>query len=573
MEYIARQRAALALVLTPLFLPFLLIATLGVEMLLWDEFLYADFVRAVREGGDWLPWLWTQHNEHRVVAMKLVMIPNALFLHWSRVAEMYASAVLCALVVLGLWRLYRRAGGSDLLLFAPLAWLACSLSQYENLLYGMMTCHWFTVLGIVWALVCLDRPGIGGFAAAVFFGVLASFSILNGFLIWPVGLFLLLARGRWRSAAAWLAAGGAAVALFLIGFHMPGGRPPLGLSPTAIAKTGLYALVSLGAPLAAGSVAWGFVVGGLLAVLAVAAAFGWWRNGWGRLREEALPAALFLFGLLSCAMVAVGRAAMSIPALQPRYIAYSSLAVAGGYLLLCQRLWRRGEAPGASPWFVAVLALLGIGLAAANLHGLDQARDWRLARLRERFLLQTFDHQADADLRGLYDVPVLRQKAPYLRDERLGPFARPQDLLLLVRWQEGTALGEILPGRPVEQTLVCPVAELHDVAVPFATYGRANTSQVVLTVESGGRRLAARTLSSAGLADSAWVQVPLDEPLRGCRGRTIRIRAESPDAVTGNAVTLWTYPPYYQGALRQGSDPVPGRSLGLSLNGFHLGVL
>src|SRR5262245_20552122 len=187
---IYEKRVALALVITPLLLPFLLIATLGVEMLLWDEFYYTDFVRAVREGTPWFHWIWLQHNEHRVVPMKLVMIPNALFFHWSRTAEMYVSAVLCCLVVLGLWRLYRRSGGSDLLLFAPVAWLTCSVSQYENLLYGMMTCHWFTVLGIVWALVCLDDPGtkpstepgaepgrgpgFGRFAAAVFFGCLAS---------------------------------------------------------------------------------------------------------------------------------------------------------------------------------------------------------------------------------------------------------------------------------------------------------------------------------------------------------------------------------------------------------------
>jgi hypothetical protein len=571
---IHEKRLALAFILIPLFLPFLLIAVLGVEMLLWDEFYYTSFVRAVREGGDWLPWLWLQHNEHRVVAMKIVMIPNALLLHWSRTAEMYVSAFLCTLVVLGLWRLYRRSGGSDLLLFAPVAWLVCSLSQYENLLYGMMTCHWFTALGIVWALVCLDRPGAGSFAAAVFFGCLASFSILNGFLVWPVGLFLLLARGRRLTvSAAWLAIGLAAVALYLKDFQMPGGRPPLDLSPIAIAKTGLYAVVSLGAPLAGGSVAWGFAVGTLLIVLAAATVWSWWRSGRERLRDEALPAALLLFGLLSCAMVSVGRAAMSVPALESRYITYTTLSVIGGYLLICKAMWRRGETIATSPRFTAVLGLLAAGIVASNLHGFDHARDWRVARLRERFILQTFERQRDQDLTGLYFVPELRKFAPYLRDERLGPFAVPKDLLLLLRWQEGMPLGEILPGRAVEQTLVCPVEDLHDMALSFATAGRANTSQVLLTVETGGRRLVSRTIPAASLPDSTWFQIPLDEPFRGCEGREIRIRVESADAVPGNGVTLWSYPPYYQGALRQGGIPVQDRSLGLTLNAFHSGIL
>jgi hypothetical protein len=183
-------------------------------------------------------------------------------------------------------------------------------------------------------------------------------------------------------------------------------------------------VISLGAPLAGGSLAWGFAVGGLLIACAAATAFGWWRNGRERLREEALPAALFLCGLLSCAMIAVGRAALWAP-LQSRYITYSSLAVIGAYLLVCQALWRRGETPAASPRFAAVLGLLAAGLVAANLDGFDQARDWRLARLRERALLRTFERRSDAELASLYFVPELRKLAPYLRDERLGPFADP----------------------------------------------------------------------------------------------------------------------------------------------------
>ena len=168
-----RSRMGLALAVAPLLLPFLLVARFGVNTLRLDEFFYVDFLRALREGGDWLPFLWKQHNEHRVIATKLVMIPNALFLSWNRVAEMYVSAFLSVLIVLGLWRLYRRCGGGGLLLFAPLAWLACSLAQYEILLYGLLTCHYFTILGFVWALVFLDRPGAGSFAAAVFFAFLS----------------------------------------------------------------------------------------------------------------------------------------------------------------------------------------------------------------------------------------------------------------------------------------------------------------------------------------------------------------------------------------------------------------
>ena len=575
MRQTLRNRIGWALVIAPLALPFLLVAGLGVNTVRLDEFYFVDFIRAVREGGDWLPELVKQHNEHRVIPTKLVMIPNALYLHWNRVAEMYVGAFLCLFIVLSLWWLYRRSGGSDPLLFAPVAWLVCSLAAYENLLYGLLNCHYFTVLGVVGALVCLDRPGFGGFAAAVFFGLLASFSLFNGFLVWPLGLFLLLARGRRPAVSvAWAAAGIAAVALYLPGFQFDiPARVPLDLSPGGFVKSGRYALAALGSPLAAGSIQWAFLIGALLVSTAAVTAFGWWRNGRPRMREEALPAALLVFGLLSCAMVSIGRVAMISP-LQSRYVTHSSFALIGAYLLACTAQRRRGDTSGASPRLAAVLSLVVVGLAAANLKGYEMARAWRWERLQEKFLLQTFDRQTDESVARLFfDLADLKRVVPYLRDERLGPFAEPQDLLLMVRWQEGIPLGEILPGQAVEQTLICPVDELHDAAVVFATYARPNTSHVLLTVETEGRRLGTQNVLTSGLKDNGWVEIPLDEPLRGCQGREIRIRVESPDAIPGNAVTAWTYPTYYQGDLRQGGSPVSDRSLGVALNGFHWSVL
>lgn len=570
-----QRRIGLALVAIPMVLPFLVVAVLGVNTVRMDEFYFVDFVHTVRDGGNWLPELWKQHNEHRVIPSKLVMIPNALYFGWNRVAEMYVSAVLCVLTVLGLWRLYQRSGGRELLLFAPVAWLVCSLAAYENLLYGLLSCHYFTVVGFVWALVCLDHPGWGRFTAAVFFGLLASFSVFNGLLVWPIGLLLLLVRGeRPAVSAAWLMAGVVTVALYFTGyqFHVPL-RAPLDFSPGGLARSGWYGLTVLGAPLAAGSVQWGLILGTLVAATAAVTAWGWWRDGYARWREDVLPGALLIFGLLSCALVSVARATMISP-LQSRYVTHASFALIGAYLLVCTASWRRGTAPGASPRLVAMLGLLAAGLAAAQLEGLERARAWKVGRLTEKFLLQTFDRQLDASISPLFfDLADLKRLVPYLRDERLGPFASPQDLLLMMRWQEGTPLQEILPGRAVEQTLVCPVAELRDVAVVFATYARPNTSHLQVTVDTAEHRLGARTLSAAGLKDSGWVEIPLDEPLFDCQGREIRIRIETSDATPGNAVTSWTYPPYYQGSLRQGDLAVPDRSLGVALNGFQLRVL
>jgi len=348
------------------------------------------------------------------------------------------------------------------------------------------------------------------------------------------------------------------------------------MPPPAHDLAGLYRLASfavatLGAPLGAGSMDWSRAAGLAVIVAVVAVAWRWRRQGRPAMREEALPGALILFSLLSCAMIAYGRASSGVPPLESRYIAYSSLALIGVYLIL--GLWSRRGAPAGRLWLAGATALLVPGLLAADLFGLREAKGWRALRLREQFLLQTSELQPDEALTGLYFVPELRRMVPYLQAERLGPFDEPPSLLLLVRWREGQVAGEILPGRPIEQTFVCDVDTLWDVDGVLSTYGRQNRSTVGVSLWEDGRRLGGRTVPLAGLADSSWIEVPLAGPLHGCRGRRLTMRFESADATPGNAASVWTYPRYYDGELRQAGAPVlPGRAVGLEINARHAGL-
>ena len=565
---LTRSRFALALVLAPLILQAFAVYVFGVNVPTWDEFYYVDFIREVREGGDWLRWMWIQHNEHRVIPMKLAMAPLALATQWNTKAEMYLSVLLAGVAILGLWRLYRLSGGADLLLFAPVAWLVCSWSQFQNMLYGMMICHYFTLLGVIWALVFLARRNWMGLALAVLCGLMASFSIANGLLVWPVGFLLLLVwRVRWPLLVSWAGASAAAILLYFYRFQFPPGHTAtMTYDLRGIYRVASFGVASLGAPLAAGNMDWSRAAGLAVLLLIAAILLGWWREGRERLRRESLLGALILFSLLSSAMITVGRVAMGIPPLESRYIAYSSLALMGGYLLVT--LWGRRE------WLAGALVLLIPGLIAANLYGLRESKQWRNTRLQEKFRLQTFESQRDEDLAGLYFVSELRRIAPYLRDERLGPFNEPQDVLLLVRWREGQPAGEILPERPVEQAFVCPVEELREAGVPVDSLGRKNQATLLVSLWEGGRKLGSRTVPGAALAATQWISVPLEEPLEDCQGRRLRVRLESPDAAPGNAVSVWTYPRYYEGELRQAGAPaLPGRVVGLELNAFHFGLL
>ena len=167
-------------------------------------------------------------------------------------------------IVLGLWRLYRRLGGEDLLLFAPVAWLVCSLAHYENMLYGMMNCWYFTLAGVVWAVVLLAGGGALAVAAAALCAFVASFSILNGLLVWPLGLGLLLlhAAGGGRGGRL-LGSVGASSSTSKAGSCPAGSRPPLSGPPRSSHRP--LRRQAAGAPLAGGSAAWSAVIGALLA--------------------------------------------------------------------------------------------------------------------------------------------------------------------------------------------------------------------------------------------------------------------------------------------------------------------
>jgi hypothetical protein len=331
-----------------------------------------------------------------------------------------------------------------------------------------------------------------------------------------------------------------------------------------------YALAALGAPLGAGSLDWSRAAALAVVALLLTIVLSWRRSGREELAREAPLGALVLFGLLSCAMIAYGRAASAISPLESRYIAYSTVAVVGVWLLVVVQ--------GRQPAAAAALALLLPGLLAANLWGLREAKVWRLQRLQDAFLMETAESQPPEALEGRYGRAELLRVVPFLRARRLGPFAGPPDVLLLVRWREGSVAGEVLPGRPLEERFVCPVGRLWEAGVAVSTLGRVNTSTLSISLWEGERLLARRTLPGSSLAEARWESISLAEPLPHCQGRVLTLRLESPDAAPGNAASAWTYPRYYEGELRQagleGAAPLAAdRSLGLELNAFHAGLL
>ena len=556
------------LVLLPAVLQAAIVAVFGSRMLLWDEFVYVPVFRQIGDGQPWLHWIWHQHNEHRIVWTKLLIFAHAGLSGWNPFVEMYASALLTALIALGIWKLYRAAGPGRPAYFVPAALLLCSLAQYMNILYGLMTCHYFTIAGMVWAIVFLTRRTRTGLAAAIACALGALVSTLNAMIIAPIGfLVLVLTRqkpARWIVWSAAMLAGGLA---YFYGYQRPPQIPTVDWTSAAgIGQLADTFLLNLGSPLLAGGLMWGRALG----VMTVAALVLLWVAVW-RFDARETHAGLVALSVIAvgCASaVAFGRSALGpTTALESKYVAYSTLAIVAVYLGLASL----PRLPARRAILTALTAVIAIGWTSANVVGFERARTWQEARHRAAYLLQTFEMQPDENLGGVFFVPQIRDAAAYLRATRLGPFREKIDVLIAPRWREGQPTAPIAADAILRAHVICPVDTLVDLGLVVSPTGAPGSVRVSVT--AGGRVVGRGGLMAGQAKPSSYVRVTLEAPLRGCRGTDLIVEAAPELSGAAAAFHAWTYPVYYAGVTRQGGRLIEQRSLGIAFNAFSHGLI
>jgi len=563
-------------VVSPLLLLLGTVQACGVNAAIADELHYVELVRTFRAGGDWVHMLWAQHNEHRVVAMKLLIVAVAKWASWNQKAEMLASVALTALLLVGLWGMHRMSGASsravDILAFAPVSFLACSLSQFENQFYGLMVCHYFTASGAIVALWLLARRGIVAVAVALVAAFVAATSVGSGLLVFPAGMIVLAARrSGWARWSAWIASGAITVVLYFRNYVRPPHTTEIEWTAGSLLEIAKLAAGALGAPLAAGSLGWAIALAGAFLAVACVVLLLWLRGPSEERARTAPLAALLLFGLATCGMIAVGRAFLVHPGdpLGSRYITHANLAWFGAYLLLLANA-RVGRL---KPLRTAAWGVLGVGLVAANLHGAVAARAWNKERLLDQYVLQTVTRQPDSVLTRLGPPEIVRPRALYLYRKGLSAAASPQRLLMLLDPTLGTPTAEIRRGQTVVQRLRCTVEELHDAGVLVLPPHRGGAGSVSISVAQGRRVLGRVSFPAAAIAGWTWVAVPIEGSAR-CPGGELEVRIESRDTPAGTGVMLLMAYPFFGGSLSQGSVPMPeDRALGIALNAFHHDIL
>jgi hypothetical protein len=416
----------------PIALYFWFIDHYGVNAIWYDQW---DDIRVAMNPS--LGNLWALHNEERIFFPNLIMVALSRLDHLNIVHEEYLGALL----LVGASALFilahkRRAPRTLWLLYCPVTVVMLYFAQVNNTLWGFQIA-WFVIMAaLAGSLYLLDARRLGWWAVfgAIALGVVASYSSLQGLLIWPTGLVLLWIRRRPRNVlVVWVVAAVASTALYFWNFNTAGGgNDSYPLHHPVVAAEFFFSLigdvVGESLPYSGHNVAV-IVLGVALVALSiwVLVSYGFGQSSTG----AALGQALICFGLLFALTVTIGRTSYGLYAAGgSRYTTVDLLVPIGCYLALLERAPRRMWVPrGALMAATACALVLIVALGTGN--GLNEARQWNTWMVADARVTLNIDKEPNgAVVAALYPafhppIAFVRHEAHVARARHWATYANP----------------------------------------------------------------------------------------------------------------------------------------------------
>jgi hypothetical protein len=307
----------------------------GVNVIFADQWDDVALIGHSYSGTLHLSTLWSQHYENRIFFPNLIVLGLAYTTHFNVMTEEYLSALMLfggtALIICAH---KRRSPGRRWIWYCPVAFLMLSLAQAVNALWGFQMAWYLVLLMITLALFLLDHEPQGRlvFGGAIAAAVVASFSSLQGLLVWPAGLLLICLRRRSRDrVTVWIGSALFTAAIYFLGFNFnvtqSASQRPADVLTFFVRVVG--DIVGENQP--------GFLValfGSVLVLIAiwVLVRFALRERVSARGRPYALS--LILFGLLFSALTAYGRSGLNFFGyeVEERYTVFAIFVLVGLYL-------------------------------------------------------------------------------------------------------------------------------------------------------------------------------------------------------------------------------------------------
>jgi hypothetical protein len=282
--------------------------------------------------------LWAPHNENRIFFPNLIVLLLSRLTHFNIVFEEYLSGVmLVAATGLIIYAHKRRSPSTPWIAYCPIAILLFSFVQYANTLWGFQLCWYLVLLSLAVVIVLLDQPTLTGlaFTGAAAASILGSFSLLQGLLIWPVGLVLLYSRRRPKNfVLIWIGCAVAAGVVYFSGQHVSSTDPYLAVRHPMAALKFFFSAIGdvVGANLSSQGSAAVLI---FVVALYVLVFFGFRRD---ESSGTPIGIALICFGLLFAALITDGRISFGLEgAGVSRYTTFDLLILVGCYMALLNR--------------------------------------------------------------------------------------------------------------------------------------------------------------------------------------------------------------------------------------------
>jgi hypothetical protein len=425
-----------------------------------------------------LTWsdLWAQHSEHRMLFPNLIVLILAYSTNLNTTIETFVAALmLLAAIALIIWSHHRRSSRAHWWYYVPVAALLLSLVQFQNSLWGFQMAWYLLLLMFAITVVLLDREPLSWFVLGVagLSAIVGSFSLLQGLIIWPVGLWLLFVRRRPGSMMlAWVGAAVATTAAYFWGFNgrespMKGGYLSAFEHPVQALK---FVVVLLGEVIGQPIDHFGFAGFGssgafmvglamLLAVIVVLVRYGARRD---ESTGRPIGICLVFFGALFSVMITDGRMFEGGPfgglinAAQSRFTTFTLLIPVGIYLVVLDSILearhsvrpvgaspdtaasgehvkarRRGRYPAALACIgAAALAVVAIVVVVGDLNSTDGARAFHSVLIFNSQVVANADKYPKSHLGDYlvnYEPPgTIRSLADFARLHHLSVFDTPE---------------------------------------------------------------------------------------------------------------------------------------------------
>ncbi len=401
----------------------------------WDQWFEIRWYQAYLDGTAPLTTLWRLHNEHNIFFPRLTFLADLSLLHGTNVSLLVwclvIPAVTCALLIREARLAPGLGKGTVAFLAGVYVMLLFSFTQMENFVSPFQVQFVLVVGAPVAAFVCVadavdrrdhPRAALGWLGLSSVCGFVATFSMANGVLVWPLLLLAAWVGGLPRRAV--LGLGVVALCTMALWYA---DRAAIGVAPAGpyrIDRALVFLTLYLGAPLAALSEEASGIVGTLGLCLGIGLSLVAVRRGRALSRFERVSLLILWFTLASAAATTLGRSEWGHTiALVSRYATTSLVFWASAvsllvYLVAQLERGRRFALP-------LVLALVAGGLVLlltpAHIATARQAqRDVEKKRMGELALVVGVD---DAYLGSLFpERDTLLGLRPFLAEQRLAPF-------------------------------------------------------------------------------------------------------------------------------------------------------